>query len=157
MRIWLLAAAASAMTLIVGLPAAAQQMSAYNQVVGPPEKTGKVVVQITVTVNGQPTTKDVTIPSGTIKPFTPPPCNANDKIADCAKALADAMSTASQGKAKVFRDAINQAFANEFKALGQTATTGLQVKSRRIFVRRNNVSFPQDVNLTLGDFIAWAQ
>ena len=88
-----------------------------NKVVGLPEGTGKMVIEVTLVLGGKKVPKTVTIPSGDIKAFVKPNRKPGESDPDYAQDIADAMGAASYAKAQVICDAINTAFQGEFNKL----------------------------------------
>jgi hypothetical protein len=120
--------------------AAAPVIGSYDYgPIGAPRATGKVVIDVTIYVNGAPVTKTVTIPSGAIKPYPAVGiCMPADPDKVCAQKIADARGAASQAKAMVIANAINTAFAAEFKQLGQMVTVGNTVVTGSVKARGTN-------------------
>lgn len=134
-------------------PAPAQPVVGSYEVspIGAPTGTGKVQIQVTIVVKGKPVTKTVTIPKGDIKPYSlTGACTGINNAKDCAQAIADRMADASQAKAKVYADAINAAFKNEFMALGEMASVGNKVVTKTIKTSYGNVP---DVSATYGALV----
>jgi hypothetical protein len=112
------------------LTLAADSGSWVLEPIGAPLGTGKVVIELTIEVNGKPVTKTVTIPEGAIKPVEKPKQMQGESLKDYTQRVADAYGEASQAKAKVYADAINEAFKDEFAKLKEKAGTGLKVTDK---------------------------
>jgi hypothetical protein len=124
-----------AICLVAAAPSAASAANTGSYTLAPigvPLSTGKMVFDMTITVNGKAVTKTVTIPSGDIVALVPAVCPAGTAEAKCLQMKADAISAASQAKAKVIADAINEAFKKEFKQLGMKATVGVTPKNIKV-------------------------
>src|SRR5271166_3400914 len=107
--------------------------------IGAPRSTGKMVIEVTVMVNGKPVTKTVTIPSGDIKPYPASGiCDPKDADRVCAQKIADARGAASVAKSMVIAAAINKAFETEFMRLGMMVTVGNTVQTKTVQARGMN-------------------
>lgn len=120
---------------VPGLAHAAPDVGSFDfSPVGVPLRTGKVTIQVTITVKGKPVTKTVAIPQGAIKPFVMPARKPGEKFNAWVDRVATARGEAAQAKATVIADAINKTFSAEFKQLGETVKTGITVKPDRFYV-----------------------
>jgi hypothetical protein len=134
------------LSLTRGLAAAADPPSGTFELkpIGAPLGTGKMVIEVTLVLGGQKVTKKVEIKEGDIQAFVMPARMQGppkEPIADYAQRILNAQGEASNAKAKVVADAINEAFKNEFDKLpdkGASAKAGAGftiVKNRNVEVR----------------------
>jgi hypothetical protein len=140
--------------LIAPVPARAAappQLTEFDYLpIGAPRSTGKIVMQVTIVINGVPVTKTVTVPSGAIKPSPQAQRLPGDTDAQFAQKIADARGDGSQAKAAVIVAAINTAFANAFMGTGLTVATETIPVTKTINVGGVPI---KDVTATYGGFV----
>jgi hypothetical protein len=115
---------------------------------GAPLGDGQFKMEVTIKYKGAKVTRTITVPKGAITPLAMVDCNGLSD-ADCLAKKLDAVNKASQDKAKVVADAINTAFATEFKARKVEVLTTTDITKTIIYVNgKRNV-----VDATLGGII----
>ncbi|HBR15684.1 MAG TPA: hypothetical protein DD723_09155 [Candidatus Omnitrophica bacterium] len=110
--------------MLVSAPASAQLGTFEGPVWVPLENSSKekpLELQITITVNNRPVTRNVKVE--TIQKWVRTPRGANETIQEWHERKTRERSLASQAKAREIATAINTSFAAEFQQLGVQATT----------------------------------